>query len=264
MLEVKDICMSYANKRNEVFNLLNGVNFTIAEGEITALIGGNGTGKTTLFNIISGFERHYSGRVEYRGRDISHLPPHRIARMSNDDGIGRLFQGRQLMGSLTLLENMKLASFDGTGESPFGSIFNSRRIRMAEKQKEQQAVEILKRIFGQDNKYLDMLHQKASQLSYGEQRLIAMARLLMGNYHLLLLDEPTSGVNNVYIETIKQIINDMVEQEGRTVLIIEHNMPFVRDISQNCLFLADGRIARKGSPTDVLSDSEVLKNYLVE
>lgn len=259
ILELRDIRMSYANSRREVFNLLNGVNLEVEEGKVTALIGGNGAGKTTLFNIISGFEKGFKGQVILEGNDITKLPAHRISLM----GLGRLFQGRQLMNDLTLMENMKIASDDTMGEQPFDIFFRSKKVAASEAAKEQQAIDILKKVFGEkDNKYLGMLDHKASELSYGEQRLIAMARLLIGNDRLLLLDEPTSGVNPRYIEVFQRIIRDMVEKEGQTVLVIEHNMMFVRNVADYCHYLADGVIIKSGATQVVLDDNEVRKDYL--
>lgn len=258
ILELKNIKLSFTNARSEVFNLLNGVNLSVEKGKITALVGGNGTGKTTLFNIISGFQGDFSGDVIFEGHRLNGKPAHKISLM----GIGRLFQGRQLMGDLTLMENMKIASYDKAGETPFTSIFHPKRIERSEKAKEEKAVEILKRLFGEDNKYLGMLNVKASELSYGEQRLIAIARLLMGNDRLLLLDEPTAGVNPVYIETIAQIIRRMVDEDGLTVLLIEHNMHFVRKIADYCAYLDDGVIEKVGPTASVLDDKDVRNSYL--
>ena len=250
--------MSYSNSHREVFNLLDGVDMAVEEGKVTALIGGNGAGKTTLFNIISGFEKGFKGQVFLEGKDVTKVPAHKISLM----GLGRLFQGRQLMDDLTLMENMKITSGDITGERPFDTFFKSRKVAASEAAKEQRAIDILKRVFGEDNKYLGMLNHKASELSYGEQRLIAMARLLMGDDRLLLLDEPTSGVNPRFIEVFRRIIRDMVEQEGQTVLLIEHNMSFVRKVADYCHYLADGVIIRSGTTDGVLDDVKVRKDYL--
>lgn len=258
ILEVRDIRMSYANARKEVYNLLNGVNMTVEKGKVTALIGGNGAGKTTLFNIISGFEKGFKGQVILEDNDITRLPAYKISLM----GLGRLFQGRQLMDDLTLMENMKIASDDATGENPFEGLLCRKRVAKSESAKEQQAIGILKKVFGEDNKYLGMLGHKASELSYGEQRLVAMARLLMGNDRLLLLDEPTSGVNPKYIETFRIIVRNMVEKEGKTVLLIEHNMSFVRSVADYCHYLADGKIIKSGSAQYVLDDPVIRKDYL--
>ena len=249
--------MSFTNAQNETFDLLRGLNLTVEGGKITALVGGNGTGKTTLFNIISGFEKDYTGDVIFEDINFNKIPAHRISLM----GIGRLFQDGQLLSGLTLMENMKLASDNKTGEQPFSSLIRPKQYREAEHKKEQQAIDILKRIFGEDCKYLKMLNDDASAFSYGEQRLLSLARLLMGGDRLLLLDEPTSGVNPVYIDTIEQIIREMVA-EGLTVLLIEHNMHFVRKIADTCAYLDDGVIEKVGPTAEVLDDKNVRNSYL--
>lgn len=258
ILQLKDIKLSFTNARSEVFNLLNGVNLDVAQGKVTALVGGNGTGKTTLFNIISGFQENYEGDVIFCNKRLNNVPPYKISQA----GIGRLFQGRQLMGDLTLMENMKMASNDKTGEMPLASLLFSKQVRKKEKEKESQAIAVLKRFFGENNKYLSMLEHKASEFSYGEQRLIAIVRLLMGSDKLLLLDEPTSGVNPVYIDNIKLIIRKMVDEEGLTVLLIEHNMLFVRELADRCAYLDDGRIEKVGITAEVLDDKNVRNSYL--
>ena len=250
--------MSFTNAQNETFQLLRGVNLDVEKGKITALVGGNGTGKTTLFNIISGFEKGYTGDVLMEGNNFNRLSAHRISLT----GIGRLFQDGQLLSGLTLMENMKLASDDTTGEMPFSSLIWSKKHKSSEAAKEQQAKDILIRIFGEGNKYLDMLDQDASAFSYGEQRILSLARLLMGNDRLLLLDEPTSGVNPVYIDTIEKIIREMKEQDGLTVLLIEHNMHFVRKVADICAYLDDGIIAKVGPTAEVLDDKNVRNSYL--
>lgn len=257
ILQLKDIHMSFTNAQNETFDLLRGVNLTVEEGKITALVGGNGTGKTTLFNIISGFEKGYAGDVLFEGNNFNRISAHRISLM----GIGRLFQDGQLLPGLTLMENMKMASDNETGEMPFSSLLWHKKNKASEAAKEQQAKDILVRIFGEGNKYLGMLDQDASAFSYGEQRILSLARLLMGGDRLLLLDEPTSGVNPVYIDTIEQIIRDMVA-DSLTVLLIEHNMHFVRKIADTCAYLDDGVIAMSGPTAEVLDDKNVRNSYL--
>lgn len=257
ILELKDIRLSLTNSHNETLELLRGVNLWVEKGKITALVGGNGSGKTTLFNIISGFQKGYSGDVIIEGHSLNRIPPHRISRM----GIGRLFQDGQLLAGITLMENMKLASNDRSGEVPLSSLVSHRHCREAEQTKEKQACGVLIRIFGSGCKYLDMLDHEASAFSYGEQRLLSLACLLMGNDRLLLLDEPTSGVNPVYIETVEQIIREMVK-EGLTILLIEHNMHFVRRVADICAYLDDGIIAKIGPTADVLDDEYVRNSYL--
>ena len=257
ILELKDIRLSFTNAHNETFDLLHGVNLDVEKGKITALVGGNGTGKTTLFNIISGFKKDYRGDVFFEGKNLNRLPAHKISLL----GIGRLFQGGQLLSGLTLMENLKIASNDTTGESPFSLFSRPLATRAVEVEREQQTKVVLKRLFGTENKYLTMLDHEASAFSYGEQRLLSLARLLMGNDRLLLLDEPTSGVNPVYIETIANIIRQMVA-EGITVLLIEHNMQFVRQVADVCAYLDDGKITKVGPTDKVLNDQQVRNSYL--
>ena len=257
ILQLKDIRLSFTNAHNETLDLLQGVNLDVEKGKITALVGGNGTGKTTLFNIISGFQKGYRGDVVFEKKSLNRLPAHKISLM----GIGRLFQGGQLLAGLTLMENLKIASDDTTGESPFSLFSRPLATRAVEVEREQQAKEVLERLFGADNKYLTMLDHEASAFSYGEQRLLSLARLLMGNDRLLLLDEPTSGVNPVYIETISTIIRQMVA-EGITVLLIEHNMQFVRQVADVCAYLDDGKITKVGLTDEVLNDQRVRNSYL--
>lgn len=257
ILQLKDIRLSLTDSHNENLELLRGVNLNVEKGQIAALVGGNGSGKTTLFNIISGFQKNYSGKVLFEGRELRRFPAHRISLM----GIGRLFQDGQLFAGLTLMENMKVASNSRRGETPFSSLVHLSRYRNAELAKEEQAKAILTRLFGADNKYLSMLDKEASSFSYGEQRLLSLARLLMGNNRLLLLDEPTSGVNPIYIDSIEAILREMV-QEGMTIFLIEHNMHFVRHVADNCAYLDDGIISKEGSTAEVLDDENVRNSYL--
>jgi ABC-type branched-subunit amino acid transport system ATPase component len=257
ILELKNITLSFTGGK-DTFKILKGLNFSIEKGKITALIGGNGAGKTTLFNIISGFQQDYSGEIFFNGKNISKHSPDRIARK----GIGRLFQGKPLLPDLTLLENMKLASGDCSGEYPFSYLLSRKKIDGKEREKEHQAIEILIRFFGENNKYLEMLHHKGSDFSYGEQRLISLVRLFMGDYSLLLLDEPTAGVNPVYIDTIKNIILQMITDGETTMLLIEHNMQFIDGIAHHCAFIDDGAIQYQGTTEEILNNQNVKNSYL--
>lgn len=256
-LQLRDIKLSYNSSHDEKLRLLRGVDLDVADGKVTALVGGNGTGKTTLFNIISGFEKEYTGNVLLDGRSIKRLSPSRIAQM----GVGRLFQGGQLISGLTLIDNMKLASSDTTGEIPFSTLFHPRKLEQSEQKKEEKAREVLSRLFGGENEYMDMLDKEASEFSYGQQRLLSLASLMMGDKKLLLLDEPTSGVNPIYIELIEILINQL-RSEGITILLIEHNMPFVGEIADTCAYLADGTISIVGPTAEVLNNETVRKSYL--
>ena len=163
ILKLKNIQLSFTDSRGETFNLLNGVNLDVRRETVTALVGGNGTGKTTLFNVISGFTDDFKGEILFDNLNLKGMAPHKISRL----GIGRLFQGRQLIDNLSLMENMKIASVNRDGENPLTAFFRQGQHRRTERQKEEQAIEILEQIFGKDNKYLAMLDNKASELSYG-------------------------------------------------------------------------------------------------
>lgn len=258
ILQIQDINLSFTDNRNETLRLLNGLSLDVPKGKITALVGGNGAGKTTLFNLISGFQNGYQGKILFDGKHISRHSPDRIARQ----GIGRLFQGRQVFGDLSLLDNMKIASGKTDGETPFAYLFRRKTIAGTEEEKEAQALKILNNLFGTGNKYTQMLHAKAGEFSYGEQRILGLARLLMGNYRLLLLDEPTAGVNPAYIETIEQIILKMVREQNLSILLIEHNMRFVREVADVCAYLNAGKIALRGTAGAVLDSREVKDSYL--
>lgn len=258
ILQLKDIRLSFSKERKERFDLLSGVSLDVQRGKVTALVGGNGAGKTTLFNVISGFQDDYSGKVMFDGKDISSWPAYKVSRA----GIGRLFQGKQLMAGLSILENMMIASDDQTGEFPFSYLFCPKKVRRVEKQKKEKAESILEHLFGKDCKYLSMLDQDATALSYGEQRMIAIARLLMSDNKLLLLDEPTAGVNPIYNHKIEEVIRRMADEDGLTVLLIEHNMHFVRDVADYCAYLDDGIIEKFGPVSEVLDDKEVRNSYM--
>lgn len=259
ILKIKDISLSFTDSRNETLRLLNSLSLDVPREKITALVGGNGAGKSTLFNIISGFQRADSGTVHFDAKRVDHLPPHYVARL----GIGRLFQGRQLSPSLSLLDNFKLASTDTSGEFPFSHILRPSALRQAETAKENRVREILIELFGAGCKYLDMLHTPGGAFSFGEQRLLALARLRMSDTtRLLLLDEPTAGVNPAVCETIALIIQRMVSEYKQTVFLIEHNMPFVRRVADHCTYLAGGSVAATGHPSAVLESPQVKTSYL--
>jgi len=258
ILELSNICLSFTRNSEEPFKILDRVNLTVHKGKVTALIGGNGAGKTTLFNIISGFQTGFTGEIYLNSKSISDLKPYQIARA----GIGRLFQDKQLMPDLTLLENMKIGSNDHSGELPFAYLFQKKKINKMEAEKEEKAINILNKLFGKKNKYVSMLHHKASNLSYGEQRLIGLARLLMGDYTVLLLDEPTAGVNIVYLDIIKDTILKMIKEEQLSILLIEHNINFVSKCADYCAFLNEGVIHYQGTSNEVLNNHEIRNSYL--
>lgn len=268
ILSLYGISLSFSSDAHgpQGLQLLDALSLDIPQGQTTALVGGNGAGKTTLFNVISGFQRADAGKItlDAGSRTIScsaakGIPPHTIARL----GVGRLFQGRQLAPSLSLLDNFKLAADDTSGESPFSRLLCPAALRRTESAKEERAHAILEGLLGPGNKYLDMLDVPGGAFSYGEQRLLSLARLLMpSDTRLLLLDEPTAGVNPVLCDTIGTIIQRMVSEQAITVFLIEHNLPFVRKVAHTCAYMRDGKIAQMGMVDDVLDSTEVRESYL--
>ncbi len=259
---VRNIVNVRGKDEDEKFYLLEDIDLLVPKGKVTALIGGNGAGKTTLFNIISGFFRADDGKIDFKPngalKGITGLKPYNIARL----GIGRMFQDNHIFQNMTVMENMLIADENFFGEKPFESMLYYKKNRQIEKQRKEKAEKIFLDLFGVDNPFLKMKNDKAKNLSYGQQRLLGLARLLMGDYKLLLLDEPTSGVNPTIVEKIKKIIKYFVEQKKMTIFLIEHNMKFVLDVADFCHFMSKGIIAVSGTPEDIIGNPEVRKTYL--
>ena len=268
ILELNNIQLGF-EKSNCDNKLLQGINLSLRKGTISALIGSNGAGKTTLLNVINGFEKRFEGTVKLNGADISHWPSHKIAQA----GVGRLFQATQVPRDLTLMESLMFASNnDSWSENPFLTFFGMRKTKQAERRKKKHAVAALEFFFKQSpndlQRFKDRLNDKVTDFSYGEQRIIGFISLLMNarwqTDTLLLLDEPTSGVNLAHIESMKEAIRDLVATQKVTILFVEHNMEFVREMAEECFFLDEltGKIIMKGTPEKVLSDDNIKKNYL--
>lgn len=270
ILELDSITKSYVrnivNVRGELqderFYIIDDLDLDVPKGKITALIGGNGAGKTTLFNIISGLLMTDSGNISYQAgilpKSIIGLQNYQIARL----GIGRMFQDNHIFQEMTVLDNMLVADSDNFGEIPFVSLFKKSKSFKAEKRRTDKACEIFNQLFGSYKDLWDKRDYLAKDLSYGQQRLLGLARLFMGKYDLVLLDEPTAGVNPAIIENIKQVINKMVSEKNMSVFLIEHNMKVVLDLANFCSFMSHGKITAFGTPDDVIGDVEVRKTYL--
>jgi len=247
---------------NERFNIINNLSLFVPQHSITALIGGNGAGKTTLFNIISRFTEADSGEISFKsnngGIDILKQPSHALKQL----GIGRMFQDNHIFLQMTILENLLVATEEEWGEKPFISIIKSKKNKSYEQKRKENAETILIRLFGEQNPFLEKRNDLASSLSYGQQRLLGLARLFMADYSLVLLDEPTAGVNPETIHTICSVIKKMNREKKVTVFLIEHNMKVVEEIAEYCIFMSHGIQAAFGSPQDVIGDEEVRRVYL--
>lgn len=247
------LTLNNVTKSFDGVNALDEISATFEAGKITSLIGPNGAGKTTLFNIITGFLFPDCGKVIFKGKDISHgISVWQRANL----GIGRLFQDVRIFEKLTVLENLLLAKKAHVGENPFISLCRPFKIRQIEKKYRYEAEKWLDFV-----SLRDKINAPAHSLSYGQQKLLAIARLLMGGSELLLLDEPTAGVNPGMIDTVFNVIKNLVA-EGKTVIIIEHNMNIVTEISHWVFFMDGGKITSFGLPDEVLGDPTVKEAYL--
>ena len=223
----------------------------IPRGAITALIGPNGAGKTTLFNLLTGFDKPDTGTWSFSGSNLAGVPAHKVAKM----GQVRTFQLTKALGLLTVLENMKLGAKGQEGENIFKSIFPF-FWKKQEDENEQRAIEILERF-----KLLKLKDDFAASLSGGQRKLLEMARALMSNPTLVMLDEPMAGVNPALTESLLEHILDLKKQ-GMTVLFVEHDMHMVRHIADWVIVMAEGQIIAEGSPDEVMRNEAVVDAYL--
>ncbi len=223
----------------------------VPRNAITALIGPNGAGKTTLFNLLCGFDKPNSGTWSYDGTQLSGIPSFKVARM----GQVRTFQLTKALSLLTVLENMKLGSTGQKGESLWASIIPA-IWRKQDDEIESKAVELLTR-FKLDAKAQDY----AASLSGGQRKLLEMARALMSDPQLVMLDEPMAGVNPALTESLLDHILDLKDL-GMTVLFVEHDMHMVRHIADWVIVMAEGRVVAEGPPDTVMQDQAVIDAYL--
>jgi ABC-type branched-subunit amino acid transport system ATPase component len=223
----------------------------VAPGELLSIIGPNGSGKTTLFNVITGFLRPEGGHVRLHGADITTWPPHRIAR----HGLVRTFQDVRLFASLSALDNLRLAIQQHQEEDLLGRFLWRPRIRRLEAAATRRATELLAE-FG-------LSHQRdtpAGRLSYGQRKLLEFAIAIMPEPEIVLLDEPAAAVNPTMINSLKAHIV-AYHAAGHTIVLIEHNMGVVMDISQRVIVLDSGRLIAAGVPEEVRANPLVLEAY---
>lgn len=223
----------------------------VQRGSITALIGPNGAGKTTLFNVLTGFDAPDAGEWRFDGKNMSGVSAHKMA----TQGMVRTFQLTKSLTKLSVIENMKLGATDQVGERWWNAIFPI-RWKSQELVIEQRADALLAR-FNMDH----MRNEYAGTLSGGQRKLLEMARALMTNPRLVMLDEPMAGVN----PALKQSLNDHIRglrDEGMTILFVEHDMDMVHDLSDWVVVMAEGRIIAEGTPEQISENSSVIEAYL--
>lgn len=244
-----------ANNLSKSFGGLKAVNqaqIQVKRNSITGLIGPNGAGKSTLFNLLSNFLKPDDGEVLFQGKPIQHLPPHRIARQ----GFIRTFQVARVLSRLTVLENMLLGRQSQCGENLIAVLFQQGKIRREEKENREKAMIILESV-GLVEKAFDY----AGALSGGQRKLLEMARTLMTNPQLILLDEPAAGVNPTLINQICEYIVNW-NRQGISFLIIEHNMDVIMSLCNHVWVLAEGTNLADGTPQEIQNNEKVLGAYL--
>ncbi|HEX5512573.1 MAG TPA: ABC transporter ATP-binding protein [Actinomycetales bacterium] len=223
----------------------------IQRGAITALIGPNGAGKTTFFNLLTGFDRPDTGEWRFNGRSLARVPAHKVARF----GMVRTFQLTKALSRLTVIENMRLGAGGQRGERLMNAVFKPAWAQQ-ERDNTDRAEELLAR-FKLDTKRDDF----AGSLSGGQRKLLEMARALMSEPEMVMLDEPMAGVNPALTQSLLGHVKDLREQ-GMTVLFVEHDMDMVRDISDWVIVMAQGKIVAEGPPDDVMANPAVIDAYL--
>jgi neutral amino acid transport system ATP-binding protein len=241
LLEVEGV-----DKRYGGIQALDGCCLSVDRGEIAGLIGPNGSGKTTLFNVITGYERVRQGTVRLDGKDVTNLLPDRIF----NRGVGRTFQLTRVFGRLTVMENMLVASqhqrsWSGTAWRRAGS--------QGERKRAFQLLEFVG--------IARLADEPAANLSYGQRKLLELAYVLMSDPELLLLDEPAGGVNPTLLNAISDHIKEL-NRQGRTFLVVEHNMEFVMGLCDRVTVMDHGSTVVSGRPEQVRHDPRVLDAYL--
>ncbi|QRY48566.1 ABC transporter ATP-binding protein [Mycolicibacterium boenickei] len=232
---------------------LDSVAMKISPSAVTGLIGPNGSGKTTLFNAISGFLRPDSGAVMFHGRDITGMPTHQLARM----GLKRTFQNTADFTDMSVLQNLLTSARSAPGERLWRLFTSPRDVAVGERALIDRAWQLLDRMA-----LTELANTRAADLSIGQGRLLQIARLLMEPPSLLMLDEPSSGLNPEDQHRLSLTVRDLCTTENMTVLVIEHNMSFINAISDALYVMYDGRVIANGPPAQVISNPVVVETYL--
>lgn len=240
------------NKNFDGTVALDDFSLDVPKNTITGIIGPNGAGKTTLFNVVTGFLPQDSGRVIYNGKHLNGLKPYLISRL----GMARTFQQLRLITKLSVLDNIMLSFANQSGERVREIFFFPGRIKEQEGKNHEKALGLIRHM-GIEEK----AHALVEDLSYGQQKMVSLACCLASGSDLLLLDEPVAGINPETIEKILSVIGKLPE-EGKTVVLIEHNMDAVMQVCHRVVFMDEGKKIVEGDPESVRNDPAVLKAYL--
>jgi ABC-type branched-subunit amino acid transport system ATPase component len=230
---------------------LRDCSFTVNQGRITCLVGPNGAGKTTIFNVITGFLRPNAGHVAFKGQSLDGWKPQAIVAA----GIARTFQNLRLFVDLTAVDNVLASLPHQAGEEPLAAIFRPLHVAAHQRRRREEAMAILEHV-GLAQRGTDFVRN----LSYGEQKLLIIARVLATGAELLLLDEPASGLSASALDSVMALLRRL-QSEGKTLLVVEHNTRVVQQIADDVLFLHQGHLMAQGSPETIINDPALAEIY---
>ena len=234
MLEIKDLEVYYG-----MIQAIKGISFEVNEGEVIALIGANGAGKTTILHTISGLIAPKKGSITFEGQEITKIPAHKIG----ENGLAQVPEGRRVFPSLSVLQNLKLGAYT--------------------RKDKKEIDDTLKMIYERFPRLEERKNQPAGTLSGGEQQMLAMGRALMSKPRIILMDEPSMGLSPIFVNEIFDIIKQ-VSAGGTTVLLVEQNAKKALSIADRGYVLETGKIVKEGKASDLLNDEAVKKAYLGE
>jgi branched-chain amino acid transport system ATP-binding protein len=248
LLSVQNVSVSFGG-----LNALTDISFEVGQGEIVGIIGPNGAGKTTLLNTICGLGRARSGTIDFAGTRISGLGPARIATL----GLGRTFQMSQLFAGMTVLENVMTGLHRRTRAGVFSAAFRTPAMRAEEAAAAEQAWEALCYV-GMEQ----FAHRPGTALSFGQQRIVEIARTLISEPRLVLLDEPAVGLSVNRVAELDRLLRRIRDDKGITLIMIEHVVRLVMDVCDRVLVLNYGMKIAEGEPASVVADRQVIEAYL--
>ena len=234
MLEIKDLEVYYG-----MIQAIKGVSFDVNEGEVIALIGANGAGKTTILHTITGLINAQKGSVRFEGKDITKVPAHKIVSM----GMAHVPEGRRVFANLTVLQNLKMGAYTRKDKTEIEQTLDS--------------------IYKRFPRLMERQNQLAGTLSGGEQQMLAMGRALMSHPKIILMDEPSMGLSPIFVNEIFDIIKS-VSASGTTVLLVEQNAKKALSIADRAYVLETGKIVLSGKASDLLNNDSIKKAYLGE
>ncbi len=250
LLEVHDLSMRFGG-----LMAVDGINLSVARGAIHAIIGPNGAGKTTLFNCISGFYKPTAGGIALDRQAVHGLPSHKVAQ----SGIVRTFQNIRLFRSMTVVENLLVAQHMHLDTRLWTGLLKLGRYRHSEKHALERAAFWLERVG-----LAGLANREAGTLAYGQQRRLEIARCMITDPQLLMLDEPAAGLNPSETADLDDLIQSLRNEHGVTVLLIEHDMALIMGISDRILVMEYGRTIAEGTPEEIQRNPAVIKAYLGE